>query len=122
MTKTDFDAKLSSLNRKVTSNKSKHLLVENDFKKLETFDSSYFRGKSFFEEDGTQNYLVFEPMYRYRKRIAGVDAGDFISSCKSKGLSDENITAPSAPNNFINPSLEYLGTKPRVKLSGNCLK
>ena len=29
LTKTDFDAKLSSLNRKITANKSKHLLVEN---------------------------------------------------------------------------------------------
>ena len=32
--------------------------------KLQTFDSSYFRGKSHFEEDGTQIYLVFQPMYR----------------------------------------------------------
>ena len=31
ITKTDFDAKLSSLNRKITSNKTKHLLVENEF-------------------------------------------------------------------------------------------
>ena len=30
ITKTDFDAKLSSLNRKITENKSKHLLVENE--------------------------------------------------------------------------------------------
>ena len=61
--KTDFDAKLSSLNRKVTSNKTKHLIVKNEYKKLKTFDSSYFRGKSHFEEDGTQNYLVFQLMY-----------------------------------------------------------
>ena len=65
ITKTDFDAKLSSLNRKITSNKSKHLLVENELKKLKTFDSSYFISKSHFEEDGTQNYLVFQPKYRY---------------------------------------------------------
>ena len=64
ITKTDFDAKLSSLNRKITSNKTKHLLVENELKKLKTFDSSYFRGKSHFEEDGTENYLVFQPIHR----------------------------------------------------------
>ena len=34
ITKTDFDAKLSSLNRKITSNKSKHLLVENEINQL----------------------------------------------------------------------------------------
>ena len=53
--KADFDAKLSSLNKKITTNKSKHLIVENELKKLKTFDSSYFIGKSHFEEDGTQN-------------------------------------------------------------------
>ena len=34
ITKTDFDAKLSSLNRKSTQNKTKHLLVENELNKL----------------------------------------------------------------------------------------
>ena len=79
ITKTDFDAKLQSLSKRITSNKTKHLLVENELKKsnktkhllvenelkkLKTFDSSYFKGKGHFEEDGTQNYLVFQPMYR----------------------------------------------------------
>ena len=59
ITTIDFDAKLSSLKRKVTSNNLKYLLVENELKKLKIFDSSYFIGKSNFEEDGTQNYLVF---------------------------------------------------------------
>ena len=31
--KTDFDDKLKNLNKKVTSNKSKRLLVKNEFKK-----------------------------------------------------------------------------------------
>ena len=73
MTKTDFDAKLSRLNRKRTANKSKNLLVENEFKKLKTFDSSYFIGKSHFEEDGTQKYLVFQPINQYFKAIANTD-------------------------------------------------
>ena len=37
-TKTDFDAKLLSLNRKITQNKIKHLLVEIELCKLKTFD------------------------------------------------------------------------------------
>ena len=41
-TKIDFKNKLSSLDRNITSNKTKHLLVENEFKKLETFASIYF--------------------------------------------------------------------------------
>ena len=32
---------------------------------MKTFDSSYFIRKSHFGEDGTQNYLVFQPMYKY---------------------------------------------------------
>ena len=65
--KTDFDDKLSNLNRTITANKSKHLLVENEQNKLKTFDSSYFIGKSHFEEDGVQNYLLFQPVFRYLK-------------------------------------------------------
>ena len=37
-------------------------------------------------------------------------------------MSNENITAPSAHNNFLNPSLEYLGAKLNVRFSGSCLK
>ena len=75
ITRTDFDVKLSSLNIKITSNKLKHLLVENELRKLKTIDSSYFISKSYFEEDGTQNYLVFQPRYRYFKRITDVGKG-----------------------------------------------
>ena len=53
VTKAYFDAKLSSgLNKKITQNKTIHLLVENDLNKLKTFDSNFFIGKSHFEEDG----------------------------------------------------------------------
>ena len=59
VTKTDFDAKLSGLNRKITKNKTDHLLAPNEFKKLQTFDLSYYNGKSYFAVDGTPNYLIF---------------------------------------------------------------
>ena len=55
---------------------------------MQAFDSSYFRGKSNFEEDGTQNYLIFQPMYKYFKKIGNTD---HISAWKSKGLSDEIV-------------------------------
>ena len=72
ITKTDFDAKLS-FNRKITENKTKHLPVENELFKLKTFDSNYFIGKSHFGEDGTQNYLIFQPNNKYFKVITNTD-------------------------------------------------
>ena len=57
--KKDVYDRLSNLNRKITKNKTYHLLVRNEFKKLKTFDSSYFISKIYFEEDGTQNYLYY---------------------------------------------------------------
>ena len=58
---------MSSLNRKLRKIKTKHLLVVNELKKLKTFDSSDFLGKSHLEEDDTQNYLVFQPLNKYFK-------------------------------------------------------
>ena len=118
ITKTDFDVKLLCLNRKITQNKTKHLLVENELNKLKTFDLSYFIGKSHFEEDGVQNYLVFQPLNWYFK----IGNYDYVLSWKSEGFSTESITPPSALNNFPNPSLNYLGTKIRVRFRGSCLK
>ena len=91
---------MPSLNRNITANKSKHLLVENELKKLKTFDSSYFIGKSHFEEDGTQNYLVFQPINTYFKVITNTD---YVSSWKSKGLSAESIKPPAASDNSPTP-------------------
>ena len=119
ITKTDFDAKLS---RKLTVNKSKHLHVESELKKLKTFDWSYFRGKSHFEEDGTQNSLVYQPMYRYFKTIAGVGNGSYIYYWQSKGLSDKRIYSIKTLNNSITPNLNSYGTKTRVEFKGRCLK
>ena len=81
ITKTDFDAKLSSLNRKITSNKTRDLLIENELKKLKTFDSSYFRGQSHFEDDVTQNWLVFQSIHKYFKTVSANDSN--ILSWKS---------------------------------------
>ena len=89
----------------MTSNKTKHLLIENELKILKTFDLSYFKGKGHFEEDGTQNYLVFQPIYRYFKRIAGVGSGNHIYFWKSRGLSDEKINSITASDISITPEL-----------------
>ena len=116
--KTDFDAKLSSLNKKITLNKTKQLLVENELKKLKTFDLSYFTGKNHFEEEGTQSYLVFQPLNKYLKIIANTKT----SPWQSKGLSAETIKPPATSDYKLNPQLSYFGTKTRVEFKGSCLK
>ena len=37
-----------SLSRKINTNKTKHVFVENEIKNLQTIDSSYFYSKSHF--------------------------------------------------------------------------
>ena len=98
--KTDFDSRLSSLNRKITANKSKHSLVENELKKLKTFDSSYFIGKSYFGENATQSYLELQPIIRYFK-VNTITNTDYVSSWKSKGLSAESIKPPATSDNSL---------------------
>ena len=89
--------------------------------KLKTFDSSFFIDKSHFEEDGTQNYLVFQPTIRFFK-VNMITNTDYVSSWKSKGLSAETIKSPTTSDNSLIPELNYYGTKTRVKFTGSCLK
>ena len=115
LTKTDFNAKLSSLNRKIATNKKKHLLVENELNKPKAFDYSHF------DEDGTQNQLVFKPIIRYFK-VNTITNTDYILSLKSKRLSAESIKPRTTSDNSLTPELNYYGTETRVKFTGSCLK
>ena len=85
ITKTDFEVKLASLNRKITKNKADHLIVKNELNKLKTFDSGYFIGKSHFK-DRTQNYLVFQPIFRYFKINTVINVADYVLSWKVNRL------------------------------------
>ena len=89
-------------------------------KKAKTFDSGYFRGKSHFADtDGTENYLVLQPIHRYFKVIANTK---YISEWKSKGLSDESIKPCATSDNSLSPLIDYVGDKIRLKHNGGCLK
>ena len=89
-------------------------------KNLKAFDSSYLRGKNCFEDDDTQNYLVFQPTHKY---FVGIRSNtDHLVKWKSKGLFNESIKVPYTDSNFLGPLLDYLGNKIRVKFSRSCLK
>ena len=97
--KANFDNTVSILDSKVAMNKTKNRAIENQFKKLKTFDSCCFIGKSYFvDKDGTENYLVVQPIHRYFTVIADKK---YISEWKSKGLSDKSIRPLATPNNIL---------------------
>ena len=79
-------------------------------------------GKSRFEEDGTQNYLVFQPIYRYFKVFSITQYLEYVSEWKSKGLSSESFKAISTTDNSLNQTLSYYGTKIRLTFTGDCLE
>ena len=96
------------------------LKVEQDkIIKFQAIYSSYFCGNNQFEDEGTQNYLIFQPMYKYFKKIGNTDR---ISAWKSKRLSDVSIKPFSITDISLVPSLSYIGTKTKIKFVGSCLK
>ena len=119
ITKTDFDAKLSGLDKKITKNKTDHLIVNNELNKLKTFGLSYYNGKSYFEEDGKPNYLIFQPLSKYFKLIANTK---YISSWESKGLYNETITPHATSDNSLAPLIDHYARKIRLKFNKSCLK
>ena len=91
---------MSSLNRKIVSNKTKDIAIENELKKLKTFDLGYFIGKSYFDEDGAKNYLVFQSILKYFTLNS-----NWITKWKSKGLSNKPHEVISTFNNTLTPSI-----------------
>ena len=108
ITKTDFDAKLLRINKKITENETEDLLVENELYNLKKFwFKLFYWQESYIEEDGAQNYLVFQPITKYYKVITNTD---YVSSWKSKGLSAESIKPPTTSDNSLTPALSYYHT------------
>ena len=84
------------------------------------FDLSYFIGKSHFEEDGTQNYLVFQPLNKYFKFVTNANTKYFLS-WQSKGPSGESIKPPATSDYKLNRKVNYYGTETRLEFRGSCL-
>ena len=96
----------------ILATKTELKVVQDKIIKSQAFTSSFFEGKSHFEDDDTQNYLVLEETYKYFKKISNTTP---ISLQKSKGLSYEIIN-PSATSDYsLSPALHYTVTKKGVK-------
>ena len=120
----DFDPNLSRLNRKITSNKTKHFLVENELEELKEFSEKSTLGILFiFLQliDLTQKMVLkpIQPTHRYFKLIANTK---HIAKWKSKGLSDESIKPITTSDNSLALLISYYGYKIRLKFNGSILR
>ena len=62
--KNDFDKKLTSFNRKITSNKTKYLEVQKKLHSLLTNDCKFFLGRMYFKSnEGSHNMFVYQPTF-----------------------------------------------------------
>ena len=82
------------------------LLIEKELKRLKTFELGYFIGKSHFDEDGAQNYLVFQSVLDYFTLN-----NNWITKWKSKGLSNESFEVVFTSDNTLTPSVTHMEPK-----------
>ena len=66
-----------------------------DLSYFQMFDLSYFNDRRYFDNDGSQNYLLFQPVSKTFRMPA--DDAETIIAWKSKGLSDKSIKPPTTP-------------------------
>ena len=85
--------------------------------KLKAFDSNYYNGKNYFDEDGIQNYLVFQSILKYFT----LDSS-WIIKWVSKGLSNESLEVVFTSSNTLTPSVNYYREKTRLKFTGSVLQ
>ena len=67
--------------------------------------------------DGTQNYLVFQPVYKYFEKT-----GNKVSSCKSKGLPDEKIISTTTSTDKSATKTIYDNARIKIKFNGDLLR
>ena len=95
--------------------------IEKELKKLQTFDLSYFRGKNYFDEDGTQNHYIFQRISKYLK-VTYVSDINYSLSWKSKGLNDVKIESIKTNNYLLNPRMDHYDmSKIRIKFNESIL-
>ena len=91
--KNDFDNKLISFNRKITSNKTKYLDVQKKLNSLIIKDYNFFLGGMYFKShDGSQNTFVYQRTLDTLelKKDKGTD---YVLGSKSKGVFNSKLKA-----------------------------
>ena len=97
-----FDATLARAN--LVTRQILMMNIKDKIKKLTQPKQNTCFWKSYFEENGTQNYLwFFSQCTDIWKRIKGVSSDSYIYLSTSKGLPDENIASSTLSDFKFNP-------------------
>ena len=91
LTKTDSDNKLTSFNKRITSNKTKHLEVQKKANSLITNDYNVFLGRMHFTgNDRSQNAFVYQPTLD-KLKLKKYKGTDYALSWKSNGVCNSKL-------------------------------
>ena len=93
--------------------------------KRQTYDLSLFIGKSYFNNDEPQNYLIFQPIYKTFTKLLNISTNIriyTISEWESKKLSNEKFKPLYIVNKSLSPKLLWNNSKVRLRFGGSCLK
>ena len=88
-------------------------------KKLQTFDSSLFIDRSYFNNDGSQLFLIFQPTIKTITILSGFL--DKISEWESRGLSNEKNKYLVTADKCLSPKLPWISeSRIRLRFTGSC--
>ena len=91
MSKTDFDNKLTSFNKRITSNEIKHLEVQNKLNSLITKDYNFLLCRVYFTiNDESQNTFVYQRTLNTLE-LKKVKDTVYVLSWKSKGAYNSKL-------------------------------
>ena len=88
--------------------------------KLQTYDLHFFIDQSYFNNDGSQNYLIFQTIYKTITTFSVLTST--ISEWESKGLSNEKFKPTYISNKSLSPKQLWNNSKIRLKFERNWLK
>ena len=116
--KTDFDNKLTSFNKRIASNKSKHLEVQNKLDSLITKGYNFFLGRIYFtSNDEPQNMFVYQPIFSVLELKIDKDT-EYIIGWKSKGVCNSKFI--SLHGAFL-PKVKFFGNKIGIQFNNASL-
>ena len=111
----DYNIRVAEIDTKIAENKTKDVSIENEFKKLIKNLVFFLSANILFDRsDGSQAYLILQPVHKYIKVIANTK---LISEWKSKELSAESIKPFPTSNNSLTALIDNYDYNIRVKFN-----